>query len=75
MLLEVLVCPSILYELRGSGQYIWIGIKRDWLDHVGGEQVHQRLDRVHFRVHLRRDGVVRSEALEQCLAGEGFPLD
>ena len=34
MFLEVLVCATILDELCGTGQLIWVLIKRDRLDNI-----------------------------------------
>ena len=48
VLLEVLVRAAIFDELGGPGQDIRVGIKRDRLDNIGGEEVHEWLDFVHL---------------------------
>ena len=48
VLLEVLVSSSIFDELRGAGQHVRVRVESDWLNDIGGEEVHEGLDFVHL---------------------------
>ena len=74
MLLEVLVRTAIFDKLCCSGQHVWILVKRDRLNNIGREQVHQWLNFVHFCVHRGWNGVIWSERLKHCLPIEALSL-
>ena len=61
MLLEILVCTAIFDKLCGSRQYIWISIKRDRLNDISRQKMHEWLDFVHLTVHLIRYFICYSE--------------
>ena len=67
MLLEVLVCTAIFDELGSARQLVWVLIKRDRLDNVSGEKVHEWLNFMHFFVHHFRDGINADETFQESL--------
>ena len=51
MFLEVFVSAAVFDELGSSRQQIWILIEGDWLNDIGGEEVHEWLYFMHLSVH------------------------
>lgn len=74
MLLKVLVRAAILNKLGCPGEDIRILVEGDRLNHICGQQVHERLNVVHLCVHLFRHSVLDGKALKHTLSRDAFPL-
>ena len=72
--LVILVSTAIFHKLGGSWQHIWVRLESDWLDNIGREKVHERLDLVHLRLHHLRHFVDGCKAFQKGISTDAFSL-
>ena len=74
VLLVVLVSTAIFHKLGSSWQHIWVSLESDWLDNIGREKMHERLDLVHLRLHHLWYFVDRCKAFQKGISADAFSL-